>query len=226
MSVLQKVKRFFANTIHGYAEVFKHRYVDYEVVSRKLMCDIRAFGKEIMDIPDDTDIHTKEEESESEVDSVRNSPKSHTTFQTPRFGSELDLKEFNDYERESVYQSPKSTGFDINEFESNLDIDLNTDESLSGCGDNASPKKKGYESDSDYEPEKEENSNMKKRKAEPQVKWNGKRFKRVYTVESFIDFTQGQTRLNKKLRVSDTNLSDIIQKVLVEGLTVKEDDVF
>ena len=56
MSVLAHVKRFFANTIHGYGEVFRHRYVDNEVVSRKLMCDIRAFGKQIMDIPDETDI--------------------------------------------------------------------------------------------------------------------------------------------------------------------------
>ena len=113
MSVIQRVKRFFANTIHGYAEVFRHRYVDYEVVSRKLMCDIRAFGKEIMDIPYETDIHKKDEESASEVGSVRNSPKSCKTYEVPDFGSDLDLKECDYSESESTHPSPKSTGFGI-----------------------------------------------------------------------------------------------------------------
>ena len=65
------------------------------------MCDIRAFDKEIMDILDETDIHRKEEDSESEVGGVLNSPKSHKTFQAPDFGSDLDLKEcdFSDSER-------------------------------------------------------------------------------------------------------------------------------
>ena len=58
------------------------------------------------------------------------------------------------------------------------------------------------------------------------MKWNGKRFKRVYTVESFIDFTQGQTRTNLKLRVNDVNLSGMIQKALVEGNPVKDGTVF
>ena len=224
MSVLQKVKRFFANTIHGYAEVFKHRYVDYEVVSRKLMCDIRAFGKEIMDIPDDTDIHTKEEESESEVDSVRNSPKSCKTFDVPDFTSDLDLNECAYSENKSTYQSPDSTGFDVNEFASSLDVDVDTQSTLLSDNCKESPPKKGYDHDSDYEPEKK--VNLKKRKFEPQVKWNGKRFKVVYTLERYIDFSQGQTRVNKKLRVNDESLSGIVQKVLTEGLPVKEGDVF
>ena len=56
MSMLQCVKQFFANTIHGYGEMFKQRHVDYEVVSWKLMYDIRAFDKEMMDLPDDMDV--------------------------------------------------------------------------------------------------------------------------------------------------------------------------
>ena len=197
MSILQKVNRFFANTIHGYAEVFSHRYVDYEVVSRKLMCDIRAFGKEMMDLPDETDILKKDEESEceSETESVTKSPCSFTTFNVPNF-------------------------------ESDLDLDLGTDTSLFGSGNNESPEKKGDDSDSDYEPEQEEVEKSKKRKHGPQVKWNGKRFKRVYTVEHYIDFTQGQTRTNVKLRVNDMNLCGIIQKVVSEGLPVKDGDVF
>ena len=87
-------------------------------------------------------------------------------------------------------------------------------------------RKRGYDRDSDYEPEKQVNSNLKKRKSEPEVKWNGKRFKVVYALLSYIDFTQGQSRCNKKLRVNDTYLSELIQKVLTEGLPVKEGDVF
>ena len=56
---------FFANTIHGYGEVFRNRYVDFEVVSRKLMFEIRAFGKEIMDTQD-SDIYEFPQESSSE----------------------------------------------------------------------------------------------------------------------------------------------------------------
>jgi hypothetical protein len=202
MSILQKVKRFFANTIHGYAEVFSHRYVDYEVVSRKLMCDIKAFGKEIMDVPDETDIHKAAEESE--VDSehqieARSQQSTTTTFNTPVFESDLDI---------------------------NLDS-FNADEFLSGFtddDDDESLNKKGYDYDSDFKPEVSHESN--KRKNEPQVKWNGKRFKRVYTVESFIDFTQGQTRTNLKLKVNDENLSGMIQKVASEGLPIKDGDVF
>ena len=65
------------------------------------MCDIRAFGKEIMDLPGETYIHKKEKDSESKVESIQNSPKSCKTFQAPDFGSDLDLKEcdFSDSER-------------------------------------------------------------------------------------------------------------------------------
>ena len=55
MSVLHLVKRFFANTIDGCAEIFKHRFVDFEVVSRTPMCDIKAFGNEVMHLPVEID---------------------------------------------------------------------------------------------------------------------------------------------------------------------------
>ena len=44
------------------------------------MRDIRAFGKEIMDLPGETYIHKKEKDSESKVESIQNSPKSCKTF--------------------------------------------------------------------------------------------------------------------------------------------------
>ena len=204
MSVLQKVKRFFANTIHGYAEVFSHRYVDYEVVSRKLMCDIKAFGKEIMDVPDETDIHKAAEESEvdSEHQIETRSQQSTTTFNTPVFESDLDIN---------------VDSFNADEFLSGFtDDDDDDDESVK--------KKTGYEYDSDFEPEVFEAS--KKRKNKPQVKWNGKRFKRVYTVERFIDFTKGQTRVNKKLQIVDETICGIIEKVLSEKKPVKDGKVF
>ena len=47
MSVISRVKRFFANTISGYAKVMKERSVDWEMVSRRMMNDICLFNAEI-----------------------------------------------------------------------------------------------------------------------------------------------------------------------------------
>ena len=60
---------------------------------------------------------------------------------------------------------------------------MDTDSTLFGYSCNESPEKKGYDRDSDYEPEKQVNSNLKKRKSEPEVKWNGKRFKKIYALK-------------------------------------------
>ena len=207
MSVRTRVKRFFANTIHGYGEVFKHNYVDFEVVSRKLMCDIRAFGKEIMDLPEDTDIQRKDEESENENASVHQSPKSTRTFNIPDFGSELNL-DLESVEKSQNYESPH-----LNEAG---DSDTDFDESASTFR-LLSPEKKGYEHDSDFEPEKESIENLKKRKHAPKVEWNGKRFKRVYTVERYIDFTKGQTRINKKLQETDEDILRGVNACLVNN---------
>ena len=177
------------------------------------MCDIRAFGKEIMDLPDETDIQRKDEESECDVESVRNSPKSCKTFQAPDFGSDLDLKECS-------YSENEAAGFDFHEFQSNLD----TESPLFS----ESPERKGYEHDSDFEPEKEVEHEresdfdsekvvkVNKRKNNPVVQWNGKRFKRMYSVESFIDFTQGQTRVNKKLLETDPRIMDAVELCLTD----------
>ena len=209
MSVLSRVKRFFANTIHGYGEVFRHRYVDFEVVSRKLMCDIRAFGKEIMDLPEDSDIYEVPQESsnESENEHILQSPSSIKSLKSTR----------------------TTATFDVPDFGSDLDLELDsidTNETLFGCSDDdeSVKKKTGYEYDSDFEPEVSEAS--KKRKNKPQVKWNGKRFKRVYTVERFIDFTKGQTRVNKRLQIVDETICGIIEKVLSEKKPVKDGEVF
>ena len=148
MSVLARVKRFFAKTIHGYGEVFSNRYVDFEVVSRNLMFDIRAFGKEIMAIPDHTDIFAASEESSNEREE-ETSPKSP--------GSMKSLK------------SMKSImTFNVPDFESGLELDLDsyeTDEPLFDCDDeNDSDKKKRYGHDSYYKPEEEKVEGLKKRK--------------------------------------------------------------
>ena len=47
-----------------------------------------------------------------------------------------------------------------------------------------------------------------------------------YTVESYIDFIQGQTRTNKKLEVHDETIKAIVQKVLMEEKSLKKGDVF
>ena len=54
MSVISRVKRFFANTISGYAEVMRDPSVtmDWEIVARKMMYDFRVFNAEICDVPD------------------------------------------------------------------------------------------------------------------------------------------------------------------------------
>ena len=71
-------------------------------------------------------------------------------------------------ETESVTKSPCSiTTFNVPNFKSDLDLDLGTDESLFGSGNNESPEKKGYDRDSDYEPEQEEVDKSKKQKHEP-----------------------------------------------------------
>ena len=70
------------------------------------MRDIRAFGKEIMDLPGETYIHKKEKDSESKVESIQNSPKSCKTFQAPDFGSDLDLKECDYSDSESTFNLP------------------------------------------------------------------------------------------------------------------------
>ena len=160
------------------------------------MCDIRAFGKEIMDVPDETDIHKAAEESEvdSEHQIETRSQQSTTTFNTPVFESDLDIN---------------LDSFNADEFLSGFTDDDDDDESVK--------KKTGYEYDSDFEPEVLEAS--KKLKNKPQVKWNCKRFKRVYTVERFIDFTKGQTRVNKKLQIVDETICGIIEKVLSEKKT-------
>ena len=106
-------------------------------------------------------------------------------------------------------------------FESDLDIDLDyfeTDEALFGCtddNDDESVEKKGYDHDSDFELSEGKSNQNKKSKNEPLVKWNGKRFKRVYTVESSIDFTKGQTSVDKKLQIVDESICDIIEKSAV-----------
>ena len=46
----------------------------------------------MMNLPDETDVHAKEDEQlEFEVDSIHRSPKSTTTFNVSDFESELDL---------------------------------------------------------------------------------------------------------------------------------------
>ena len=57
MTVIERVKRFFANTIAGYAEVMRGPSVtmDWEIVARKMMYDFRVFNAEICDLPDKED---------------------------------------------------------------------------------------------------------------------------------------------------------------------------
>ena len=57
------------------------------------MCDIRAFRKEIMDLPEDSDIYEVPQESSSEsgYESAPKSPCSTTTFNVPDFESEFEF---------------------------------------------------------------------------------------------------------------------------------------
>ena len=54
MTVISRVKRFFANTIASYAEVIRSpsETMDWEIVARKMMYDFRVFNAEICDLPD------------------------------------------------------------------------------------------------------------------------------------------------------------------------------
>ena len=64
-------------------------------------------------------------------------------------------------------------------------------------------REKGNKHDSDFEQETQVlPKKVNIRKNDPVVRRNGKCFKREYTAESYIDFTQGQTRV-KKLQVCD-----------------------
>ena len=76
MSVICRVKRFFANTICCYAEVMREPSVtmDWEIVARKMMYDFRVFNAEICDLPDTESTATEKVDAELSVDALTRSP--------------------------------------------------------------------------------------------------------------------------------------------------------
>ena len=95
MTVISRVKRFFANTIASYAEVIRAPSVtmDWELVARKMMYDFRVFNAEICDLSDTED--GVEVTAAEPVDALTRSPAdSHSSSEpnTPvKRGYELDV---------------------------------------------------------------------------------------------------------------------------------------
>ena len=200
MSVVSRVKRFFAQTIAGYSEVMKEPNPDWEIVAKRMMFDFRAFNTEISvtpSTPDEPERTSKVNQSSSEEESL------HIDWE--KLGSDFDINEF---EAESLKNSPIKTGYEY-------DSDYN-------------PESEDVESTTQEEEDfkskaKSTNENSKKCYTNKKGSQGGRRLVRI--AES-LDFTMGWTRVENRYRVHDQTVCDIVQKVLREEVTVNHDGVF
>ena len=177
MTVIERVKRFFANTIAGYAETMREPSVtmDWEIVARKMMYDFRVFNAEICDLPD----------------------------------------------KEDGMESAAAESIDV---EQSVDVLPGSPSSSESTSKHATPVKRGYERDADFQPEEKSDSDTSLVSDEDEQPV--KRLKKSTPIVKSIDFTTGHTRLTKKFMVNDQLLCHIILKVLREQAHFNHNNVF
>ena len=115
MSVISRVRRFFAQTISGYTEVMREEQPDWHLVAKRMMCDFRLFNAEICDIPSDAE-HQKQPSSHKKSEPVQTSDDSSVFFDAEwEKASDFDINVFEQeeanlssikrgYERDSDYE--------------------------------------------------------------------------------------------------------------------------
>ena len=69
MSVVSRVKHFFAQTIAGYGKVMQVKNPDWHLVAKRMMYEFWVFNAEICDIPSDSEkVQVKAAEETSNYD--------------------------------------------------------------------------------------------------------------------------------------------------------------
>ena len=112
MSVVSRVKRFFAQTIAGYSEVMNESSPDWHLVAKRMMYDIKVFNTEIYQIPSDNE-QAEEVKTPSECSAKESRPSSpNESFD----GDWVKLGSFdfdvNEFESEMTNHSPIKKGYD------------------------------------------------------------------------------------------------------------------
>ena len=111
MSVISRVKRFFAQTISGYSEVMKESNPDWHLVAKRMMYDFRVFNAEICDIPSDSELKNDDSDSENEPsDNETVSQKSSDSLEWDKV-SKLDFN-INEFEFDLIEESPPKKGYE------------------------------------------------------------------------------------------------------------------
>ena len=201
MSVVSRVKRFFAQTIATYSEMMIEPDTDWQDVSKRMMRDMKFFNTEFSYLPNESD-----DEQEEKVESVTQSSTKLKRDPSPTCLAKADPPNSPPYSFNEDWEQVSSFDFDADEFKPNELFAV-------------SPSKTEYEYDDKSSPNHKDNGWKK-----PGRKSSGGR--RVVQVATSLDFTIGVTRIENRYRVHDQGVCAIVQKVLQEERPCKYDNVF
>ena len=203
MAVVSRVKCFFAQTIAAYGKVMLENDPDWQVISKRMMRDMKFFNVEICNLT--TDVEPRDVESVSGCATTLNKdPSSDLLCQVK--SSPSPTHSFN-----VAWEEVSSLHFDIDEFEAEIQS-------------HSSPIK-GLDDDSEYGTQDDVPKKLVTRNERIKAKKIKKGRREVISATS-IDFTIGQTRWEERYRVQDQYVCHIIQKVVRDECAIEYQGVF